>query len=499
MNLADKLIEKNVKIPDKIAIIQNGKEITFNDLYKKVANFKDYLEKRNIKKGDKILILIPMSVELYICLFAIWSIGAIPCFMDAGFIKNGMKKNEFDDITGVIGITKYLWYSNVNSNLRKLTLKINVNVTQKLNSEKELQICVLEKDFPGILTYTSGTTGKPKIASRTHEFLNIQGEILYNNINYEKDDIELSTMPIFTLSNINAGITTVIANGNFSNLGKSNPHKLVMQMIECKINRIMAAPGILGVISNYCIKNNIVLDNVNKIMTGGGAVFLDFISKLKKVFPNGEIVTAYGSTEAEPISKLDVTNLSNTYIEKIKNGYGIPAGKIIGVDDCKVIVTENAEIGEITKSDFERMQTNGVGEIVVTGRNVLKGYVGGIGDKENKFSVDGVKYHRTGDIGILDENGELWLRGRKKEPYFNIEAALHANFDINKTAVFSEDGKIILVLEKGCDINSQEIKDKIFFEKISEIRFVKKIPTDKRHSSKVDYNELRKNIRRGNK
>ena len=54
------------------------------------------------------------------------------------------------------------------------------------------------------MTYTSGTTGKPKIAVRTHKFLNIQGEILKNTINYESSDIEVSTMPIFTLSNINA-------------------------------------------------------------------------------------------------------------------------------------------------------------------------------------------------------------------------------------------------------------------------------------------------------
>ena len=217
-----------------------------------------------------------------------------------------------------------------------------------------------------------------------------------------------------------------------------------------------------------------------------------FKERLKKVFPNAKIITAYGSTEAEPIAKLDVTNLAPEYIEKIKKGYGIPAGQIIGVEDCKIIDTNKIEIGNISKEEFQKMQTKSVGEIVVTGKNVLKGYVGGIGDKENKFSVDGIKYHRTGDMGILDENGELWLRGRKKEPYFNIEAALHAYFNINKSAVFDEDGKIILVLEKDCNIKKEEIQDKITFAKIEEIKYVSKIPTDKRHSSKVDYNELKK-------
>ncbi len=492
MNLANKLVEMNKKIPNKLCIIQNERKITFNDLYRCTANFKYYLEQKGIKKGQKILILVPMSIELYVSLFAIWSIGAIPCFMDAGFIKNGMKKNEFNDISGIIGISKYILYSNINRNLRKLGLKINANVIKKLNYKKDLEVCNLDNNFSGIYTYTSGTTGKPKIASRTHEFLNIQGKIIYENSNYEEKDCELSTMPIFTLSNINAGITTVIADGKFTNLGKSNPKKIIKQILEHKINRIMAAPGILGVICNYCIENSIKINSVNKIMTGGGAIFLDFINKLKKVFPNAEIMTAYGSTEAEPISKLIVTNLSEDYISKIKNGFGIPAGEIVGVDDCKIINTDKVEIGKISKQEFEQIQTNGVGEIVVTGKNVLKGYVGGIGDKENKFSVDGIIYHRTGDMGIFDENGNLWLRGRKKEPYFNIEAALHAYYSIDKTAVFKENNKLILVLEKNCKLDIKDILEKINFEKIDEVKFVDYIPTDKRHSSKVDYNELRK-------
>lgn len=495
MNLSNKLVEMNNKIPNKICINQNDKNVTFHELYEYVANFKVYLEKKGIKKGQKILILVPMSIDLYISLFALWSIGAIPCFMDAGFIKNGMKKNDFNDINGVIGITKYILYSNINSRLRNLKIKINVNSIYKLKYNNVLNVCDLEREFSAIYTYTSGTTGKPKIASRTHDFLNYQGEIIFKESNYEKSDIELSTMPIFTLSNINAGITTVIANGKFSDLGKSKPKKIVKQIEKYKINRIMAAPGILNIICNFCIKNNITIKYINKIMTGGGAVFLNFINKLKMVFPNAEIITAYGSTEAEPISKLIVTNLSEEYIDKIKNGFGIPAGKIVGVEDCKIINTNKEEIGEITKEEFFRMQADGIGEIVVTGKNVLKGYVGGIGDKENKFSVDGTIYHRTGDMGIFDTNGELWLRGRKKEPYYNIEAALHACFDIDKTAVFKNDNKLTLVLERKCNLNLEEIMNKINFTKIDEIKFVDKIPTDKRHSSKVDYNELKKMIK----
>ncbi len=492
MNLANNLIENYKNIPNKVCLIQNKDRITYKELYEKVATFSKYLKSKGINQESQVLVLVPMSINLYITLLSIWAIGATACFMDAGFIKNGMKKNEFKEIDSVIGITKYLIYANINKSVKRLKIKINVNEINNLKKQTELQVCEVSEEFPAIFTYTSGTTGIPKVASRSHKFLEIQGKILKENLNYESEDIELSSVPIFTLSNINVGITTVIANGNYSNLGNSNAKKIVNQIKEEKINRLMAAPGLLNIITNYCQKSDLQLQEVTKIFTGGGAIFLDFLDDLKKVFPKAQIVTLYGSTEAEPIAELNISDMTENDVQNTKKGKGILVGSIIGVNDCQIIKTGIKEIGEISEQDFENLKTNNIGEIVVSGDNVLKGYVNGIGDSENKFSVQGIKYHRTGDLGIIDDNNKLWLRGRIKEPFFNIEAALHANFRMGKTAVLKANDKIILVLERSNQITEKDIKEAINFEKIDEIKYVKKIPVDKRHSTKVDYKELRK-------
>ena len=329
--------------------------------------------------------------------------------------------------------------------------------------------------------------GTPKIAARSHKFLQIQGEILEKNLNYENTDIELSSVPIFTLSNINVGITTVIADCNYSSLEKSNSKKLVNQIDTNKINRIMASPGLLNII----MQEQNELKNVKKVFTGGGAIFLDFLKDLRKKFPNSKIVTLYGSTEAEPIAELDINEITKEDVEKTKNGYGILAGKIIGVQDCKIMKVQKGNIEPLTYNKFEELQTNSVGEIVVCGENVLQGYVNGIGDKENKIKVEDKIYHRTGDLGII-ENDRLWLRGRIKEPYFNIESALHAKFNMGKTAVFKYKEKIILVLERSNLVKTEDLISAINFEKIDEIKYVRKIPVDKRHSTKVDYKRLKK-------
>ena len=486
-NLAEKLIHNYENNSDKVCLVQANEKINYKELYEKVCGFKKVLIKNGITKGSKVLVLVPMSIELYVTLISLWTIGATPCFMDAGFIKSGMKNNEFDDIEAVVGIKKYLLYSVINKNLRSKT-KINVSQIKPVKLE-ELIIEEVDKDFPAIITYTSGSTGKPKIAARSHEFLLTQANILEKTLDYGPKDKELSSVPIFTLSNINVGITTVIADANYTSLEKSNPKALTEQLKF--INRIMAAPGLLEVIVKECERRKLKYSNVKKVFTGGGAVFVDLIRKLKEIFPNAKIVTIYGSTEAEPIAEQDVTNLTNDDIEHIRNGRGILAGNIIGVEECWLVDQTLKEIDDMTAEEFEKIKTTGVGEIVVTGKNVLKGYVNGVGDKENKFKVDGKVYHRTGDLGYMDQYGRLWLEGRKKSPFFNVEAALHTRTELGKTAIVKLNEKIYLVLEEKDQIDPK-VLDQIEFVKIESIIYVKKIPVDKRHSSKVDYNALYK-------
>ena len=502
-NLADKLILNYDKFPEKIILIQDERKYTYSDLYLRVILLKNYLRDNGLKENSKILILQTMSIELYIILLAIWSIGAIPCFMDAGFIKNNINNNEFEEINAIIGNTKYLLYSNINKNLNKLKIKINSNIIEKLAKnetltsilgKEELEITEVEKDYPAIYTYTSGSTGKPKVISRTHDFLLTQAQILEENLNYEDNDIELSTVPVFTLSNLYYGVTTVIADMNYSNLEKTNGSKLITQIEKNRINRIMCSPGLIRIITDYCIKNNLEISYKTKVFTGGGAVFQDLIEKIKKVFLDTTIFTIYGSSEAEPIAMLDINDMDETDIKETIEGKGILAGKIIGVDDCKTIEIGQEKIGTITKERLSELESP-IGEIIVAGKNVLEGYVNGIGDAENKIKVGDVVYHRTGDVGEIDEKGRLWLKGRIKNPYFGIEASLHCQLNIGKTAILKENNKLILVLESSEGISEEKIREAINFINIDKIVYISSIPVDKRHGSKVDYKELLSNLK----
>ncbi len=87
MNLANKLLENCKNMPNKICLIQGQRKMTYKDIYDKVSNFTKYLEDNGIKKNDKVLVLVPMSIELYITLISIWAIRSGSLFYGCWLYK----------------------------------------------------------------------------------------------------------------------------------------------------------------------------------------------------------------------------------------------------------------------------------------------------------------------------------------------------------------------------------------------------------------------------
>ncbi len=216
MNIVNQLVFNYKNQPEKICLVQGDRVVTYGEFYKKVSSLKKYLEKNGVEEGTKVLVFSQMSIDLYITLFSIWSLGAVACIIDEEYLKNDIHKFDFSKINVLIESTKYALYSSMNEHLMNLEKRININIIDFLEEEEELEITPVEGDFPAMHTYTLGKDGITKIAERSHKFLEKQSEILQENLRYDSRDVELSSIPFFALTNIDIGITTVIADANFS-------------------------------------------------------------------------------------------------------------------------------------------------------------------------------------------------------------------------------------------------------------------------------------------
>ena len=504
MVILDYLKGARNKWPDKTAFIEDAKfsskTLTFNELFISSLALGRYLKEQGIKKGMYVNLMIPMSIDLYKTLIALWSIGAIPVFFD--YSADEEYKNKCLEIIKPQATI-------FNSEIIKLVKK-----NQGIKDAKIINIKNCKYDFApeiyetkienqgAIVTFTSGSTGIPKAIVRSHQFLIDQYDVIKRTLHYNSNQIDLGILPIFTLANIATGITTVIPNTSLINMGKLNAKNITKQIETHKINSMTVSPSVLAQIVNYAKENKKDLSSLKTIHVGGGPVYINPLKNIDYI-KNAKLYVVYGSSEAEPISILPWEDMLLSK-ENIKKGLGLPVGTIIPDIDLKIIENDNIFPDKITTNNIEEHIAK-VGEIVVAGKNVLSGYYNGVGDEENKIHANNKIWHRTGDCGFIDKNNCLWLVGRKKNYAkkengdifypFQIQCILSTKYKIEKSAFIGEDNGNTLVFELSDKEKTNQIKQEFYKEyHFTNIHFVKEIPMDKRHNSKVDIAKLKELI-----
>ena len=500
MNLFHLLSEQAVRTPDQAAIIDGrcGRErsLSFRELQATIHTAASQMSAQGIGRDSKVLVLVPMQAELYITLAALWKIGAIALFLDpsAGrkYVSACCERTRPD---AVIAIPKarLLWW--LHGSIRRIPRKLvwGQHLDGRQASTAPLLTAELPDTHPAILTFTSGSTGQPKGAIRSHGLLHAQYRALRDAIALQSGEIELATMPIIALVNLAAGITTLIPDAELKRPGFVKIEKILKQVARFQPDRCVASPSFLG---RFPENSDGITDCFNKIYTGGAPAFPSHLERLQRTFPQARVTVLYGSTEAEPISHIEWTK----HRTRSNAMTGLLVGPIAPEADVRIIDDSWGQaIPPQTAAEWDQraLQTPAAGEIVVAGEHVIPGYLDGIGDSENKVDVEGRIWHRTGDAGYFDQDGQLWLLGRCAAKFklgdqwvypFAIECAAVEHFHVSIAACCAIRGKPMLFLPKEY---TGPIPERFTCGDIT-IGTVRrtKIPLDKRHNAKVDYARL---------
>ena len=510
MTIIDKIKDLRKQYPDNTALfdLKTGNKITFTQIDTKSDEICSYLIQKGFKKGNKIVVFVPIGIEFYLILTAIFKMGLQAVFIDpyAG-IGHINKCCEMISPDGIIGSGKTLLKGFFLKGIRKIGKKINyikmmehsekLSIYEKNKNQKIIQNEKIDGNTPALISFTSGSTGFPKIIMRTHEFLLGQHNVLEKNLKFEKETAVYSSFPIFLLSHMATGTTTFIPDLNWRKPVESDFGNIVKQITENNIQNIILPPAIFENIVKFCKDEKIMLENVQKIYTGGAPVFYSLMKKIKEVFTNAKIIALYGASEAEPISVLNFEDITEEDIENMKNGEGLLAGKIFNEIELKIEELEKTpEKNKILKDnnveDFSVLK----GEILVKGENVVNGYL-------NVEKNPNEKWHKTGDMGYINEKGQLILLGRVKGRIqlgekiyypFAVETAFSFCKILKKSVLTSKNGKLYLLVERNPEYkgNLSENSEIIGLKKKFEIFKIieTEIPMDKRHNSKTDYKKL---------
>jgi len=494
------------KYPDKIAIKDKETAITYAQLWQQVRSTAAYYNHKNIKAGDRVLVFVPMSVNLYVNMLAIFYIGATAVFLDQWSSSKRLDLAcKIAECKAMVGIrkAKLLWF--VSSAFRKIPVYLNPNLSGRAQSRtdgvEEPYQC--KKEDTALITFTTGSTGRPKAAKRTHGFLLEQFDALLNVLQPHEKDIDLITLPILVFMNLGVGSTSVIANFDPRKPGQMNPDVILNQLLDNNCTRIISSPYFLQVLSDFVFHYKKLVPKITQIYTGGATVYPDDCKLFVSAFPNAKSAVLYGSTEAEPISEISFNELAAFDLAIEKNG--ICVGKTYSKINVRIIPVTEEAIKVASAAELEKMHlgNNVIGEIIVSGHHVLTEY---FNSEEafikNKIKVDDVIWHRTGDAGFMDEAGQLYLTGRcntlinyqgKILSPFIYEYLLNRMKEIYCGTVMLLNNKVTIIIETQGKIEQGLIKDLVKSSGLlyEDIRFVTHIPKDPRHFSKIDYEKLR--------
>ena len=501
MTIIDKIKDLRKQYPDNTALfdLKTGNKITFTQIDTKSDEICRYLIQKGFEKGNKIVVFVPIGIEFYLILTAIFKMGLQAVFIDpyAG-IEHINKCCEMISPDGIIGSGKTLLKGFFLKGIRKIGKKINyikmmehsekLSIYEKNKNQKKIQNEKIDGNTPALISFTSGSTGFPKIIMRTHEFLLGQHNVLEKNLKFEKETAVYSSFPIFLLSHMATGTTTFIPDLNWRKPVESDFRNIIKQITENNIQNIILPPAIFENIVKFCKDKKIMLENVQKVYTGGAPVFYSLMKNIKEVFANAKIIALYGASEAEPISVLNFEDITEEDIENMKNGDGLLAGKIVNEIELK--------IEELEKTPEKNKISENKGEILVRGENVVDGYL-------NIEKNSDENWHRTGDMGYINKKGQLILLGRVKGRIqieeniyypFTVETAFSFCKNLKKSVLTSKNNKLYLFAERNPEFKGnlsedseiKELKEKFGIFKIIETH----IPMDKRHNSKTDYKRL---------
>jgi len=514
VNIADLLTARAAASGEQAAVIDESggrcRTLSFAELEQLVSRTAECLRAFGLRPGDPVLVLQPLSLELCVVLVAILRAGLVAVFIDpSAGLAHLDSCCRLTAPRAFIGSGKAHLLRFVSPGLRRIPMKWRTGtlVRRALATTRPTGnnpgSADLPPSAPALIRFTSGSTGAPKAAVRTHGFLVEQLRAIESNLHLEPGQIDLVTMPMFMLPNLAAGVTSIIPATDVRAPGRSDPVPLVRQIQERQVNRLTASPALFHRLADYCSQHGVYLDSLHRLDTGGAPVFPGLLDSLRRLAPQAEIVAVYGSTEAEPIALLRHDDISDADRQAMASGGGLLAGRPVPDLRVRLLREDTPPPGKpLTESGFAALAAppGTPGEIVVSGPHVHPGQADVPGSDPSKIVVEDTVWHRTGDAGRFDETGRLWLLGRSCARIedrrgvlhpFPLEAAVMTDGRVRHTALVAVHGRRLLVVQPSDPSHPPQVPEWVRSQ-VDEVRIMRHIPLDRRHNAKVDYVELRR-------
>lgn len=388
LNIIDYFKKNVTKYPNSRALISKSAEITYKELDDYSNQIARYLISRGITKNSIICLYVPRSIDTIACAIAILKIGSaylpLPGSTPTSFIQNIMD----DSKPQAMICENHLHINGINQ-----ILVSDIKAELDSYNKNDLNVCIKDSDV-AYVTYTSGTTGKPKGVVVSHSsVINLVINQTYVTINSSDMFVHLSP---FEFDASTFEIFGAILNGAklfIMPCGFPTFSEIAQNIVQHRISIIFLTTQLFNCMVDKKLNE---LHLVRQVLFGGESYSLSHVKKYMSERNNQSLLThVYGPTECTTFS---------TYYPIIKvseKSEIIPIGKPINNVEIIVINKNN----EPTSIDEE-------GELLISGHGLAVGYLNDYALTNEKFTNGNFnnkskKFFRTGDVVTLLPDGNI--------------------------------------------------------------------------------------------
>ncbi len=412
------------RYPENIALVCQDKSLSYKELYFRSILFSQKLKESGINKRDKVLIYSENSIAFYVAYFAAWQIGAIIVPVNIFLHSRELSYIIEDSAPSAIFCSNSL-KSNITNLIKEDTLQIftqddldfQADIPEKIESAfPNFKIEKLQSDELCLLLYTSGTTGTPKgvmLSSKNAMTNAIQCYSRFNLCGLSDNERFFCVLPLFHVFAQNACLWLPLISGSTIIIVPKIDRRLILEGLKHKPTVFLGFPALYGLL---CMMKNAPLDSVKRFISGAD-MLPDKIRQGFGMIYGRKICAGYGLSEASPVVAVNYHNHTLP-----TNFVGTPVSGL----EC-----------DIRDESGKSLPPQTVGTLWIRGDNVMMGYYKSP-ESTAKVLVDG--WLNTGDLGLIDMDGNLAISGRVKDIIihkgFNIYPAEIENILLRHPSVF---------------------------------------------------------------
>jgi long-chain acyl-CoA synthetase len=457
-NLATILTETAERFGDRIAMKLDDMELNYALLNEGSARIAGELKSRGLERGDRVGIMLPNVPYFPVVYYGVLRAGGVVVPMNV--LLKGREVAFYLEDPGAKLL--FAWHDfgeaahagAEHAGAQVIDVKPGEFEQLVMGATADHEVADVAGDDTAVILYTSGTTGTPKGAELTHDNLRTNARISAGLGSCHENDTVLGALPLFHSFGQTCGMNgTVSVGGQMSLIPRFDPGKALEIIQRDKVTIFQGVPTMYVAMLNHPEADSFDTSSLRLCLSGGASMPVEVMRGFEDKF-GCKVLEGYGLSETSPVASFNHADR-----ERKPGSIGTP---IEGVE-MKVFDDEDNEVPE-----------GEVGEIVIRGHNVMKGYWQRADATEE--TLRGGWFH-SGDMAKVDEDGYFFIVDRKKDMIIRggynvypreIEEVLYEHPAVVECAVvgvpddkLGEEVGAAVCLKEGQSASEEELRDHV--------------------------------------